>query len=180
MTTTDVNGIPVANSGDRPQVEDLLGTLNHFLNTWSSHRLTLLDAINHKPQRAARIDPQVLQKMAVVMGDLGNVVSSRPQAPPPSPSLSPPQRLPGPRGYARARAVIEEVREFGSPTPRERDAIVAMIKTCSGTPLPIEALMSIARLSYRQLKRLPKSKLSHNDKLLISEMEVIKRREAIH
>lgn len=173
MAATDESGIQFATQGDALQVEDLIGILNHFLNTWSCHRSSILKALNNQPNRGLRIDPQVLQKLAMVMVDIGSVPSPPATSPPPTPPLP---LLP--KAATEARAIIEHVRELGRPSPVDREVILEAVKTSCGGPLSPDVLAGIARLSHRQLKRMSKAKLTHSDRAIIMEMECIKRKEA--
>lgn len=164
--------------GREEEVEDLLGVLCHFLGAWIERRDSILPAIARKPTRGHRICPDMVQRMAVVIGDLGNVIVSQTPHPPSPLSIPEPTTSSLPCDAPLARHLVEKVRNLGRPSPTERESIVAMVRSSSQVPLSEHVRVGLARMSYRQLKRLPKSKLTEEDKLLLNGIIKIKHQEA--
>jgi hypothetical protein len=200
-------------------VEFLTGTLQSILDTWVNNRETIQEALASRTTRFKANDPHVLQKMALVIGDLGNGMetasSSKPCRHPPR--LPTTQATPPPESHAdvtrqtsrhhqhsspvaiqpypppsspttpiqtqedslwQARAILNRVRELGRLPPGERGAIVAVVRNANESPLSIEDHLALARLSHRQLNRLPISRMAHVDRVFIKALRQVKKRES--
>jgi len=93
----------------------------------------------------------------------------------PSPSSPPPQAS---EIDPQVESLLNRAKNLGRLSPRDREDIVNICKDSFRKPLPPEAQVMLARLSHRQLRRLPKSNLSNDDRLLVLRLEEVKRREA--
>lgn len=60
---------------------------------------------------------------------------------------------------------------MGAMPLQEREALVSRMKASRKTPLSHDTLLSLARLSPRQLLRLPKSSMTRHDRLIVKALQ---------
>jgi hypothetical protein len=93
-----------------------------------------------------------------------------------SSSSSPPDPL-QPSYLALARTLIVTARQLAPLSPREKVKMFDRIRAIHKTPLSLDLLLSLARLSPRQLKRLPKGPLVRHDRLIVIAIHDIRKEE---
>ena len=152
----------------------LLENLQGCLTTWMKHRRAISYALITATGKGENDYPVMLQQLAAVIGDLGQAQAQprvelvRPQHGP-----DPLANIPSPHVVA-AEELLARGRELGSVSTKERDSVFTVVRTTMGKPLDSEAMIVLARLSRRQLHRLPKTQLTNKDRLILKALEALK------
>lgn len=97
----------------------------------------------------------------------------------PSPATEPRShsRAPLQPDLLRARDLLQRVREMPRPSSQEREAMANRIRSSYQKPLTCDEQLLLARLSHRQLGRLPKTNMCSHDRLLVKSLEHLQSNE---